>query len=86
MISSQLRRDTIHTLAGNHDLEDLTDSAAKTLCSIATYRPEYLSEIIPMLGPAWNNHDSLHGSRWHIIVVVLSRLRGTFGLSYRSKT
>ncbi|KAK5208759.1 hypothetical protein LTR41_005988 [Exophiala xenobiotica] len=51
--------DTIHILTRDHDLEDLTDSdaAARTLDSIAAYRPDYLPEIMPMLGPAWSNQD-----------------------------
>ncbi|KAK5271567.1 hypothetical protein LTR96_003392 [Exophiala xenobiotica] len=54
------RRDTIHLLARDHDLEDFTDSdlAVETLCTIAIAGPpDSLSEVMPMLGPTWSNRD-----------------------------
>jgi hypothetical protein len=34
-----------------------SDSAAKTLDKIAARWPDYLSEIMPVLGPTWSNQD-----------------------------
>jgi hypothetical protein len=57
LVPTQPRFGTIYLLAGNHDLEDLTESAAKTLVFIASSGVDWLSGIMPMLGPAWSTQD-----------------------------